>query len=229
MIVAGGNLGVAEIPVRFVGGTVYEALPGLGKLEPGRSWVSLGPSSGGEVPASPLATGGNPIGFLSLPSQPGADFIFLGSSTVDGIAVHGYSVIFSGSSLRRLASTAGLSAPDQALQASRPYQPYRERSDRRLRPSDRSHPSSARRRRRRQRIDRPDRLRNPDQHCRTSSQHRHHLPAIPTRHRQRPEPGHLTGTTVQPMNADRPNMTFTWECNSRGYCRFERALDCARE
>ena len=116
MVVSAGNLGVAQIPVRFVGGTLYEAPPGLGNLEAGRSWISFADTSteGGASP-SPLARSGNPTGFFQLPSQPGADIISLGPSTVNDVPVRGYSVIFSGSALRRLATAGRLPLSDQAL------------------------------------------------------------------------------------------------------------------
>lgn len=95
-----------QIPVKavYVGGTIYESVPGIAQLVPGKSWVSIDPSpqlplnQGGSSGA--LGAGGNPTGFLRLLAQQGNQVNPIGPATVDGIAVQVYSVALSQSRIK---------------------------------------------------------------------------------------------------------------------------------
>ena len=80
----------------YQGGVIYESLPGLGQIAPGKTWLSIDlsalqkaetqdPSSG--------SLGSNPAVMLQMLAQQGNTVIPLGPSTVDGTAVDGYSVV----------------------------------------------------------------------------------------------------------------------------------------
>lgn len=80
------------VPVVYSGGTVYEKVPELSTLEPGRSWatIGMGASAGG---AGALGSGGNPAAMLALLEQKGATVTDLGPHTVDGAATTAYDVV----------------------------------------------------------------------------------------------------------------------------------------
>jgi hypothetical protein len=90
----GGN----QIPVQtlYLGGTVYEDLPGLSQLLPGKSWLSIDLGSPGlanrDTPGG-LSSAGNPTALLKLLETQGNTVTALGSSTVDGVSVQGYKVV----------------------------------------------------------------------------------------------------------------------------------------
>lgn len=92
--VAGQQL---QLQLVYLAGSIYENIPGIGQLVPGKSWVSLDLSSlegaGGKAPSS-LGAGNNPTAELHLLAQQGNTVVPLGSSTVDGVAVQGYAVTF---------------------------------------------------------------------------------------------------------------------------------------
>jgi len=74
---------------------VYEQIPGLAQVVPGKSWLSVDLSSlgasAGQSPST-LATGDNPTAMLRILAQQGNTVVPLGSSTLDGTTVQGYSV-----------------------------------------------------------------------------------------------------------------------------------------
>jgi hypothetical protein len=79
----------------YEGGVVYESLPGLGAVAPGKSWLSIDLSSlqkeAAQDPSSG-SLGSNPAVMLQMLAQQGNTVVPLGPSTVDGSAVNGYSV-----------------------------------------------------------------------------------------------------------------------------------------
>lgn len=85
------------LTIEYLGGKVYEQIPGLDQLLPGKSWVSLDFSSA--VKAGGQGTGvlgaNNPAAMLRLLVNQGNTVTSDGSSTVDGVAVHGYHVLYS--------------------------------------------------------------------------------------------------------------------------------------
>ena len=89
--------GGPEVPVEAVyeGGRVYESVPGLSTILPGKSWVSMDLSALQKADAQDPSAGGlgnNPAVILQMIAQPGNTVVSLGPSTVDGVAVAGYSV-----------------------------------------------------------------------------------------------------------------------------------------
>jgi hypothetical protein len=78
-----------------VGGVVYESIPGLGVLAPGKSWISIDLSAlQKEETQDPGSEGlsNNPSVMLQTLDQQGNTVVPLGPSTIDGVAVTGYSV-----------------------------------------------------------------------------------------------------------------------------------------
>jgi len=101
-----------QMQVLYVAGSVYEALPGLDQLAPGKSWISLdissleGPASKGDPGA--LSTGDNPAATLRLLTQQGNTVVGLGPSTVDGVGVQGYSVALSAATIKAQLASANV-------------------------------------------------------------------------------------------------------------------------
>jgi hypothetical protein len=92
-----------NIQAVYVDGSVYENIPGLDQMIPGKSWVSVDLSSLGDSTSqspSSLGTGDNPTAMLRLLTQQGNTVVPLGSSTVDGTSVQGYSVTLDSSAIK---------------------------------------------------------------------------------------------------------------------------------
>jgi hypothetical protein len=93
-----------------VGGIVYEALPQIGRLAPGKSWVSVDLSSwlqtAGKSGVGQL--GGNPLADLHALAQQGNAVTSLGASTINGQSVQGYAVNLSASVEQRELQQANL-------------------------------------------------------------------------------------------------------------------------
>ena len=86
-----------RVPVQAIyqGGEIYESIPGLNTVVPGKSWVSIDLSSLENLEAQDPSAGGlgsNPSVTLQMLAQQGNTVVPLGPSTVDGVAVDGYSV-----------------------------------------------------------------------------------------------------------------------------------------
>jgi hypothetical protein len=88
----------------------------VGKVLPGKSWVSLnfGQLSGGKAGASPLGLGASslpndPVAVLTLLGADGNTATDLGPSTIKGVAVEGYSVKVDAAAIR--AEISGKSLP----------------------------------------------------------------------------------------------------------------------
>lgn len=88
----------------YVGQTVYIGFAQLGEIEPGKTWLSLDLSSlqsaAGGGPGA-LGSGNNPAAMLRIFAQQGSTVVPLGGSTVDGVAVQGYSVTFNPAAIKR--------------------------------------------------------------------------------------------------------------------------------
>jgi hypothetical protein len=79
----------------YLGGVIYESIPGLSTITPGKSWVSIDLSALQSADAQNPTTeglGNNPDVMLKMLAQQGNTVVALGPSTVDGVAVNGYSV-----------------------------------------------------------------------------------------------------------------------------------------
>ena len=89
--IGGQQLNIQAI---YLGGVIYEGLPQIAELAPGKSWVSLDVSSleqaAGQSAASGL--GGNPLAMLHALALQGNEVADLGPATIDGEPVEGYSV-----------------------------------------------------------------------------------------------------------------------------------------
>jgi hypothetical protein len=85
----------------YSGDTLYEGIPGLDQLEPGKSWLSLDLSSivkaAGQDSTSVF---NNPAAMLRVLGQQGNTVTSLGASTVDDVSVQGYEVTISPAALR---------------------------------------------------------------------------------------------------------------------------------
>jgi hypothetical protein len=94
----------------FLGGIVYEGLPQIAQLAPGKSWISLDLSAlqPAAVQRGTAGLGGNPVALLHLLAQRGNMVTVLGASTVDGVAVQGYSVTFDPSAVQSEKDNANL-------------------------------------------------------------------------------------------------------------------------
>ncbi len=101
-----------QMQLLYDGGSVYEALPGIGQLAPGKSWISVDLSSleGPAAAQGPgaLGTGANPAATLRLLTQQGNTVVGLGPSTVDGVAVQGYSVSISPATIKAQLASANV-------------------------------------------------------------------------------------------------------------------------
>ncbi len=88
----------------YLDGVIYESIPGLSTVAPGKSWLSLDLSSlqkAEEQDPSTSGLGSNPTVMLQMLAQQGNTVIPLGPSTVDGVAVNGYSVTVNPSAVTR--------------------------------------------------------------------------------------------------------------------------------
>jgi hypothetical protein len=88
-----------NVAVVYVGGTIYEQIPAVSQLFPGKTWVSIdvsglttGSGAGGDL-------GSNPLAMLHLLAQQGNTVTPIGSSTVDGVPVQGYKVTITSASI----------------------------------------------------------------------------------------------------------------------------------
>jgi hypothetical protein len=82
---------------------MYESIPGLAQLVPGKTWLSIDVSSlqraAGQDPST-LGSISNPSEMLRVLAQQGNTVAPLGSSSIGGVDVQGYSVTFDPSSIK---------------------------------------------------------------------------------------------------------------------------------
>jgi hypothetical protein len=86
-----------QLPISAVyrGGVIYETVPGLTTIVPGRTWLSIDLSAlqkAQQNGAGDGTIGNNPSVMLQMLAQQGNTVVALGPSTIDGVAVNGYSV-----------------------------------------------------------------------------------------------------------------------------------------
>lgn len=95
----------------YLGGLIYENVPGIDQVVPGKSWVSIDLSSlgasTGQSTAS-LGTTDNPAAMLRLLTQQGNTVVPLGSSSIDGTSVQGYSVTLNSAAIKNQIANAKL-------------------------------------------------------------------------------------------------------------------------
>jgi hypothetical protein len=103
-----------QVPIKalYIGGSIYESIQGLDQIVPGKSWISIDISSlttGGQGSGA-LGTGNNPTAMLRLLALQGNKVTPLGSSTVDGVPVQGYSVKLNPATVKQQLADANLPA-----------------------------------------------------------------------------------------------------------------------
>jgi hypothetical protein len=106
--VDGQKESISEI---YLGGVIYESIPGLNTIAPGKSWVSIDLSALQSADAQNPTTeglGNNPDVMLKMLAQQGNTVVALGPSTVDGVAVNGYSVTMDPASVAQQLKKANL-------------------------------------------------------------------------------------------------------------------------
>lgn len=96
----------------YIGGTIYEGLPQISELFPGKFWLSLDLSGLASAAGSngALDLGGNPAAMLRLLSQQGNKVTPIGSSKIDGVTVDGYKVTFDPAVIQQELGSANLPA-----------------------------------------------------------------------------------------------------------------------
>lgn len=102
-----------QVPLDAVyqGGVVYESVPGLSTVLPGKSWLSIDLSALQQAAAkNPSADGlfSDPAVMLQMLAQQGNQVVALGPSTVDGVAVDGYRVTVTPSAIAQQLKGANL-------------------------------------------------------------------------------------------------------------------------
>ena len=108
-----GADGQPAVPVTavYLGGIVYESVPGLDTIAPGKQWISMDLSALQQAQSqnpSSDGLGSNPAVMLQMLAQQGNKVVALGPSTVDGVAVNGYSVTVNPSSVAQQLKKAHL-------------------------------------------------------------------------------------------------------------------------
>jgi hypothetical protein len=107
--------------VLYMGGTIYENVPELSGLLPGKSWVSIDLSSLVDATAGEpgiVGSDDNPVAMLKLYAEQGNTVSRLGRSTINGIAVDGYSVTVNPAAVSRSLARAKLPAWIRQMMAS---------------------------------------------------------------------------------------------------------------
>ena len=111
MAIEGHQLSLNEV---MLGGTLYESVPGIGLIEPGKSWVSADLSQFTQSTTSgtegALGASDNPVATLHMLAQQGNTVTSLGPSTVDGTAVQGYAVTIDKNAIEKQVSGTSLPA-----------------------------------------------------------------------------------------------------------------------
>jgi hypothetical protein len=100
-----------QMQALYIAGSIYEQIPGIATLIPGKSWISLDLSSvagSSGQSSSALGTGDNPTAMLRVLAQHGNRVVPLGSSTINGTTVHGYVVTLDPTALRARLAQANL-------------------------------------------------------------------------------------------------------------------------
>ncbi|HXQ44067.1 MAG TPA: hypothetical protein VN816_05480 [Acidimicrobiales bacterium] len=106
----GQQVGLTAI---YLGGVIYETLPGLAAIAHGKTWLSLDLSALQKAEAQDPSTeglGNNPDVMLQMLAQQGNTVVPLGPSTDDGVAVNGYAVTVKPSSITEQLKKANLPA-----------------------------------------------------------------------------------------------------------------------
>ena len=103
-----------NVEALYLGGSIYEGFPQIAQLVPGKSWLSMNISSltkeKENTSTSASALGSDPLATLETLAQQGNTVTPLGTSTVDGQSVEGYSVAINSSVVQKELNSASLPA-----------------------------------------------------------------------------------------------------------------------
>jgi hypothetical protein len=105
----------APITAVYLGREMYEEIPGLSQLEPGKSWVTFDLSGAPNDGTGALAGGGNPAAMLGILSQRGAIVTPTGTTVVRGVRTRGYQVTITKGMVEKELSSGKLSSWMQAV------------------------------------------------------------------------------------------------------------------
>lgn len=101
-----------NVPVKliFLSGVIYEQIPGIDRVAPGKSWLSLDLSAISQVGSEAGALGGgtNPAAMLRLLTAQGAQVRDIGQKIVDGVVTEEYQVVLSPAVIERKLATANI-------------------------------------------------------------------------------------------------------------------------
>jgi hypothetical protein len=104
-----------EVPIvaDYLGSVIYEKVPGLDQITPGKSWISIDlsslPSTSSPDPTA-QGVGDNPSVMLRMLAQQGNKVVALGPSTLDGVDVNGYAVTVTAANVSEELKNAGFPA-----------------------------------------------------------------------------------------------------------------------
>lgn len=98
-----------DISTVYVGGAVYEQVPGLSHLEPGKTWITIDLSSlinsTGSAQSGMLSS--NPLAGLELLARQGATVSPAGATTIDGQTVQAYQITITSQTIQSRLSAPG--------------------------------------------------------------------------------------------------------------------------
>lgn len=97
----------------FLSGVMYEQIPGIDRVAPGKSWVSIDLAAITKVPGSSvgvLGGGSNPAAMLRLLTSQGAQVTDVGAKVIDGVTTEEYHVVLSAAVIQHQIATANVPA-----------------------------------------------------------------------------------------------------------------------
>ncbi len=101
----------ADEQALYLAGVIYEQVPGVAQVAPGKSWVSVDLSSLAQAPNQGAGgLGGNPLAMLHALALQGNTVSDLGDATFDGQPAHGYSVTLDPTVIQNEVDSANLPA-----------------------------------------------------------------------------------------------------------------------
>jgi hypothetical protein len=95
----------------YLNDTIYEQVPGIDQVLPGKSWISIDLSELAKTSGSSgdlNSVGADPVATLHLLAQQGNTVTPTGSTTVDGVAVQGYDIEINPASITALLQSSSL-------------------------------------------------------------------------------------------------------------------------
>jgi hypothetical protein len=95
----------------YLNNTIYEQVPGIDQVLPGKSWISIDLSELAQASGSNSdldSLGADPVATLHLLEHQGNTVTSTGSTTVDGVAVQGYDITINPASITALLQSSSL-------------------------------------------------------------------------------------------------------------------------